>query len=701
MRLSKLFVIVLILVSSIALAQNLTEIVTEPADTGLEILSSWQSLAILAIIISVIFVAMAYAIGIGFSMPQMEAWARSELTQVFANVVIIIALIGAVTFVDLVVMAMVTGSGLPIPCDVGDNCLKNTVNEYLDDYIDAAKGGAKETIVNNLQAAGWANRRAGLYCTVFIPCVQASFSATIVGHYVLDVDRYTLIFEYYQGLLSSLNAQKFFVNEISFKVGPLILALGIVARSFFITRRLGGSLIAIAAGIMFFFPAMYIVDWLTLDMALTGDNPFEAQDRSRCPEECNYAPPLAFYFNTTQNKDVGLNTTKEIYAMFDKNDRDKGSNILLGESVSESGINGVLISTCQIDSSKDGFGSFKLTGANDTCDRSCRELPYPHTSSVCAATAMQLACEKLPEPCKVKRIKVEVDETEYSKCMPECRIVPPMKSTCNTGDCLKSRNDCRVAKRTNLDWRPSIDSGAKGSAKCNVYPHDCVESLDAEDSCVWVMPEFGMCEDLCGGCPEECRFLDQADIPISSAPTCYDSDGKFLSACSSCPNTCRVNMTWIENVKPDTGDLNCSNCPINHRLIPGTEGLPYNYTLDTSTHSCSYDSCDPKYRVDVPRSACDSCMLLEESYTYSPPINFDCGDLCKPPENAPKKSPGDYTKVGEDGLVGREEIKAVSKLMIPAYVLPLFNIAATIIVIRSLAGILGGDIEIPGLAKIF
>ena len=47
------------------------------------------------------------------------------------------------------------------------------------------------------------------------------------------------------------------------------------------------------------------------------------------------------------------------------------------------------------------------------------------------------------------------------------------------------------------------------------------------------------------------------------------------------------------------------------------------------------------------------------------------------------------------------EIQEVSKLMIPAYVLPLFNIVATLIFIKGLSAFLGGDIEIPGLSKIF
>jgi hypothetical protein len=95
------------------------------------------------------------------------------------------------------------------------------------------------------------------------------------------------------------------------------------------------------------------------------------------------------------------------------------------------------------------------------------------------------------------------------------------------------------------------------------------------------------------------------------------------------------------------------------------------------------------------------CLFTQESYAFTPPINTQCGDLCRPSDNTPATDPGAFTKIGESGLVGVPEIQEVSKLMIPAYVLPLFNIVATLIFIKGLSAFLGGDIEIPGLSKIF
>ena len=51
--------------------------------------------------------------------------------------------------------------------------------------------------------------------------------------------------------------------------------------------------------------------------------------------------------------------------------------------------------------------------------------------------------------------------------------------------------------------------------------------------------------------------------------------------------------------------------------------------------------------------------------------------------------------------MGRAEIQNVAKLIIPAYLLPLFNIVATLVFIKGLSTMLGGDIEIPGISKVF
>lgn len=665
----------LILLSSSAFAQNLTEVVTEPAETGLEILSGWQALAVMAIIISILFIAIGYAVGIGFEMPEMEAWARSELGQVFANVIIITSFLGVVIFIDTMVVTIINTSGVPVHCGVFQNCLEKVSVEYIQEYIDIGKGGAKNALENSVVAAGWMNRRVGIYAKKLWPWLQMGGTTTLAANYVLDFDRYGIIFNYYQGLLSSLEAQKFFIQQICFKVGPLILALGIVARSFFVTRKLGGLLIAIAASIMVFFPLMYVFDWMSLEIAATGDIAGDL-GQGNCPVECSKTPPLAYY-DTTK-----VDNMSALYMMFDEEDFDDVQKLAQGkiESLVSDNPSGRTVYSCDY---------------NTGCNRTCRELPYPSGNQLCADVDVQKACAALDERCKVVRTATvsEADKIKYESCPAECKIIPPLRSDCNVkadgtssgGRCLESRFDCRVAKMNDLDWRPKMPNGMKGKQKCD-YAKEChASNTSAFDSCTYVMPELGLCSQLCAGCPQECRVDVTAGLPAN----CTDIP-EIADACSSCLSTCKAQVSKLD-------DSDCSGCPKPYRLIADSLGLEY------TNGACSFENCpfNTTYRAVVPYSACEECIFSEEPAEYNPPIRADCAEQCKPSTNTPTKNAGDYSKIDEDGLVGREEIKNVAKLMVPAYLLPLLNIALTLMLIRTLSGILGGDIEIPGLQRIF
>jgi hypothetical protein len=693
----------LLLMFALSFAQSAEQEFQETtSNVGLEIASSWQVLALMGIMISIIIVAIAYMLGRGFEMPEITAWASTELVQVIVNAIIIASLMGVIAFIEMVVIGVAVSSNINAPGCYGSpnstSCLQDITNFYLDDYTSTARDGAVGVLKQNMDAAAMAGRRIGLYCLT-IYCLQIGTTTTIAGHYILKSDMYAIIFEYYTNLLSSLEAQRFFVREICFKMGPVILAIGIVARTFFFTRKLGGLLMAIAIGVMFFYPGMYIFDWVTLDFALTGDKALEDEARD-CPDECGKVPPIAYYNGGTLDNQV------EVYAAFAEDDdgKDKASGIIDGSRSSAS--------ATTTNSSHKGYGEVITScygGEWKDCPVSCRELPYPIAPNcVNYTTGVQEKCAAVPEVCKVKRIVQDIDTVEYDQCPASCKVVPPLASDCrlkangDDGDCLLSSFDCRVARTTDLNWRPTKtvndddDNSILKAARCSLAA-DCKASLTATDSCVYVVPVTGKCNDLCGGCPYECR-IDSIAAGDSDLPsTCIDPDTDDIwAACTVCPEGCKVRESQLLQLNDSAaGNSSCQSCALERRLI--APSLPPNYTIG----SCSLDNCDSDYRAVIPRNACEMCLFSEESYAYSPPINTQCGDICKPPDNVPATDPGQFSKIGESGLVGLPEIQSVSKLMIPAYLLPLFNIVATLVFIKGLSGFLGGDIEIPGLSKVF
>ncbi len=691
--------IFLLLIIGAIYAQTTTsnEFTQSTEASSLELARDWKLLSIFALLGSTMLVAIAYMVGIGFEMPEIKGWANNELSQIFANAIIIVALIGTIIFLDVIAQTIVLGSGVDIPIcsDITQSCLKSVATAYLGNYTESAKLGAEKVIADNVEKASLANRRIGLYCLT-IYCLQVGVTTTIAGHYILDMDMNAILFEYYTNLLSSMRAQQFFVEQISFNMGPVILAVGIVARSFFFTRKIGGLLIAAAVGIMFFFPLMYIFDWVTLDTALAGDKGI-GDSESSCPIECRDSAPLAYVQETGEP----FTNTLEIYAAFDPEDGELASRVIGGDSEFEIGSNGSYdgrtIVSCN-------YGDYAL------CPVICRELPYPGSVPLCIRYNIssdvgvpipvnaQEVCAQMPVECKIIRTVPVPDAAEQAMCPESCLIVPPLKNDCRykdngeIGNCLQSSFDCRVTNYDDMDWRPSkADAGQEQVALCNLA-RDCVESTNAFESCVYVFPETGSCDDLCEGCPTYCR-IEGGDID-NMADSCKDGD-QLIAACQSCTESCKVNIEIIQNLPGEQ----CTSCPDERRIVSAT--LPNNYTQgDCSTEP---DVCptDSDHRVAIPRTACETCLFTQETYAFDPPINLRCSDLCAPTDTAPVKASGSYTGIGGEGLVGRSEIQNVAKLIIPAYLLPLFNIVATLIFIKGLSGILGGDIDIPGMSKVF
>lgn len=542
--------------------------------SAFELIKNWQLLAVISIMVSVVLVAIGYAVGIGFEMPEMKAWAGAELSQIFANVIILLVFIAFMGFVDLMVYAIVTGSSIPVSCPLGESCLKNVANGYLGGYIDAADSAARDVVKNNVEQGAWAGRRVGGNC-ISILCLQIGYSQSLTGIQILDMDLNMIVFEYYTNLLSSFEAQLFFINNIAYGAGIIILAVGFVARAFFITRKLGGLLIALAAGMMFFLPAMFVFDWVTLETTINGDKAIDSEQVD-CPPECAMGAPVAYYMDGSNS--VPIATPNDLYRSFDMDEQDKATSLLKSLSASQVNKSGATIYNC-------------LMVNADKCPMACRELPYRITPT-CANTTVQELCAYVPEPCKVKRLATNIDWEEYAKCPASCKVVAPMKSDCST-TCLESRYECRVFERgskqgsylfgvpmeyvQNPDWNPVFASfsglgiyfdsanraaletakvmglpayavGTDGKtyyvvrttdtvtayaeslfkflpnpdtgniARCN-KAKACTPSENANLSCAYVVPQNDLCNNLCGECPYECRIDYSAD-PSKKPTSC-------------------------------------------------------------------------------------------------------------------------------------------------------------------------------------
>ncbi|MBS3067405.1 hypothetical protein J4450_01775 [Candidatus Micrarchaeota archaeon] len=630
----------LIILSSILTAQSFVDEAT--AASTYELAKDWRVISMLFTMLSIIFIALAYMFGQGFNIPELKAWASTEMTQAVVTAIIILTFTGVITFLDLMVAEIVNNSFLGFTCAGASVCAITTAEQYLSGMIDTAEDQTKSILQQYADTSRTAAVREGASATPLIkpiPLLQASLSGSITAGYLMDAERYQSVLEHLVNLLSSMYAQQFFVKEISFKLAPIIMAMGIVARSFFITRKLGGLLIAIGVGTMFVFPLMYVFNWLTLNVALYGDSVITPAG-GVCPATCLLTAPK-FYSGTTP-----IYSKADLYTFFGLSEDPNGDGDTRDSEITDEIVENVekLARGEVIDSYTSPKNGRTASSCETTahvgsgyCPIECRELPYP-LSTTCnpmpeiqepeegqpeasfvndATPDTRIACDSMPSACKIIRyvnpydpyfegaptdatLQLYDNYARYSEdCKRECRIVPPLKTNCATGDslhCPLEKDYCKYSWKDNLNARPpgcGVALGPNGGPP--VIAKACEASFTAIESCTYVLPRRDA--------------LDQHE--------------------------------------------------------------------------------------------CDTCLLIPDPYKYDPPIYKNCADLCRgSPAGPPRISPGEFAKKSAEGMVGKPEIKVAASLVLPAYVLPILNITVTLMFIRSLSQILGGDIEIPGVSKI-
>ncbi len=691
----KRLLLLFLLFVSFASSPAQTQFEEATSSFALELVRDWKAISIAVLLLSTVIVALAYGFGIAFELPQVKAWANLELRQIIANALIIAFLIASIAFIDNLARALVEESGIAVPeCAAGRaDCLQGVAKTYIQQYYQMAENELKAVYLENVADSRLASLRTSASCysiIVPVPCFQFAINALPFAILYLDVDYNMVVFEHLLNIAASLKSQEFFVTVIGYNWGPILLALGVVARSFYLTRRLGGLLIAASIGILFFLPFMYLFNWLTLDTVLTSS--LEGRGASAtCPSECMKRYPVAFSGSQsfTDEDLAGLG--------FSENE----INALSNGSASSLSKEGRTYYSCFVD--ENGAKS------EEQCPRTCREIPYPQTT-VCADEDVQKACGELIKECKVERV-VEGEDRDAllsgaaaAQCPDACKITPPLKDDCGATDCRTVPFACRLAYKQYV-----LDEDGVGFIPTYSFPvrlddegenicrdaEKCFEGLEdgtylsAYSSCGYIVPKEQSCSELCADCPPPCRIVY---IPASESDPWYIMCRDYSVECVSCPVTCKADVTY-DNLRKLKS---CGSCPDYKRVVGF--GLPEDYFEG----ACSLDQCpaDLEHRVLIPSSSCEGCMFSDERAYFNPPITPNCAEVCSPEQTTYAKSPGRYSQLGGEGMAGPEEVKNISKLMLPGYLLPLFNLIATLVFVKGLSELLGGDIEIPGIRRL-
>ena len=558
--------------------------------------SNWQLLSLIGVAAAIAIIAIAAMVGHAFNLPEVKAFVDAELMQAVVSVLLVASLIGLVAFLDETTRIAVGSGSLPVLCNANEPCYISAAKQYLDNIYDAANAAAKDSLKKSFDNQGLATTGYSVQFNVWY-LAFAGTSWRYNAGWSMEAERGSAVFETLGTLLAGIYAQKYFLDVILFGIAPVFLLLGVLLRTFFFTRKLGGLLLAIAIALFIVYPLTFAFAWYTLNVTVYGDRVLPSSDSS-CPAECTATYPVAFYVNSSGGL-VQFRTTQEML--------EAGISDSNWASGGPGGKYPGLVACRDLSSAFCPSGDPSCVGSLppnscDQCPDYCREVPFPSNLPGCNVAQ----CAPCNAGCKIMRQRVDPGNNQYgctkSDCDPvtcpkECKLQIPVENKCynpegTTGGSPVAAN--LAATCGGCSGCPSwcmvlYDNGAgrelmnKNEKPCQVPA--CLPSSQGgscPDSCMYIssLPSASTnCDDICKDsdgnvCPKYCRVTGTpnalADYDTSGL-LAAECTGKYAEACANCKGICETDLTAADNSdytancapfpKKSDSPTNCAACP--------------------------------------------------------------------------------------------------------------------------------------------
>lgn len=227
-----------------------------------DILTGWQGIAGTAIIISIILSGIALGLGRAFSFKRLERFGADEIIQAIINS----AILGFVVALS----AMVVQVGVEFTPQMGNitcftyyNATTNTTIEFNATALippDYVLCGLNATAMNSSALTSDMIRienNIGYYQSLALHFGNLSIQPLVNLDSVSTQLSNSLYLIQFATFASAMNAQ--FLSFVSSGWFGTIFAAGLVLRSFFLSRKFGAFLIAVAIGLIIFYPLMIMM----------------------------------------------------------------------------------------------------------------------------------------------------------------------------------------------------------------------------------------------------------------------------------------------------------------------------------------------------------------------------------------------------------------------------------------------------------
>lgn len=579
-----------LLILSLSLAQTqqndlskfINDYTTTNSNLNIKLISDYNTILFVSLLVAVNLLILGYLGANLFELPELKVFFKQELMQVFATALIAVSIVGIFYFLNTLLDS--STNYLKSPCVYTPQNIPKSLayaNCYLDNLIDTVKKILQENIRTSInfgretfKSVGYQVATGGFY---------TGETARPKAYQRLDVEIKTTEAHFLNSFLISLLFQKVFLNYFIPVVGPFFILLGLVARVFFFTRRLGGLLIAFGFGLLVVWPLTYLISWLTFQGSLAGSQ-FSSEQNQYCPPECMIEPPAAYNSSINPNGEY------------------KPTSFISRKDLS------ILISTLGGSDKKDIYNKLKSNGIQPCfLEQFLKESDIPSLSSpppfsISDSKNCSVECRKIPLDLRI------CNETACSNIPPACKIIPAMGLENFTH--YKEKNSAYCSNESHCSNCPKECKGelkeVNFSNPSNDYP------TDQEGIAIGLKRDPYNCFDQCSTCPSTCRYYTKDSSGSNILLFANTAECKNCDKCLDYVNSENkpICMSYVPDIAATDCFYSCGPArSLREVITSGISGVcPYECRLYFDPNSEDYK--DPIFKdfcENIP--ACNRCPI--------------------------------------------------------------------------------------------
>lgn len=231
--------------------------VTQAAVSGGVFLGGWETTALTALAVSFGIIGLAYAIAIGFGYRELEEWAKAEMYEISISGLIIGTLIAFLNILSTISTNLAGGDPFALAHNALDMIILETTSIWFTLFS------------TNFFISALSTLKFSFFIPIpILPPPLPTIVTIRFGSYVTPwsgleavVTGIDTVFNVVSAMLAVSLAEQVLLDFFKYTMLKYFLPLGVLMRTFPITRVAGGTIIAIAIGAYIIYPLAVIYSW--------------------------------------------------------------------------------------------------------------------------------------------------------------------------------------------------------------------------------------------------------------------------------------------------------------------------------------------------------------------------------------------------------------------------------------------------------